>query len=342
MTERIAGRDGTLDALRGVAIILVLTAHLTLVGFSPVGGSRAAVLIQLAVGLFYKVVTQVAVPSFYLISLYLYSRKRVVAGPGYFLSRIKRLGAVFGAWVAVQYAAHWIFVGPAAITLRGITLGGPSLYGAEASVLYFLFDLILLVAGFELLVTLREAGHTRLVEALAWIALLGSGLFFAWTDLAGILVDHWLMINFMPYLAFATLVFLCERKIPVWVGLALLVGGVAIDLVAVFRVPGWTIWSLSSYARLSVVGASLFTWQVVRARLTGVPGWLGTAGVLSLGIYAVHDLWKYALTGVLEPLTLSTRLGTVSANLPMAAAVLALTLAGVAVLDRTPLRWMVR
>ncbi|MBU4556872.1 MAG: hypothetical protein KJ747_08385, partial [Actinobacteria bacterium] len=93
MTERIAGRDGTLDALRGVAIILVLTAHLTLVGFSPVGGSRAAVLIQLAVGLFYKVVTQVAVPSFYLISLYLYSRKRVVAGPGYFLSRIKRLGA---------------------------------------------------------------------------------------------------------------------------------------------------------------------------------------------------------------------------------------------------------
>ncbi|MDO9107725.1 MAG: hypothetical protein Q7U89_01865 [Coriobacteriia bacterium] len=342
MGKRIAGRDGTLDALRGVSIILVLTAHLTLLGFSPVGGSRAALLIQLAVGLFYKVVTQVAVPSFYLISLYLYSRKRAVAGPGYFLSRIKRLGAVFGAWVAVQYVAHWIFVGPAAITLRGITLGGPSLYGAEASVLYFLFDLILLVAGFELLVTMREAGHTRLVEAIAWIALVGSGVFFAWTDLAGILVDHWLMINFMPYLAFATLVFLCERKIPVWVSLALLAGGVAIDLIAVFRVPGWTIWSLSSYARLSVVGASLFTWQIIRPRLTVAPGWLGTAGALSLGIFAVHDFWKYALSGVLEPLVLSMRFGTVSANLPLAAAVLALTLTSVAILDRTPLRWMVR
>lgn len=342
MVERINGRDGSLDALRGIAIILVLTAHLTLVGFSPVPGSRLGLVLQMSLGLFYKVVTQIAVPSFYLVSLYLYNTKRRTAGPAYFLPRMKRLGAIFGAWVTVQYVAHWVFVGPAALSLETIARGGPSLYGAEASVFYFLFDLILMVAGFELLVLMREAGHGRVVEALSWIGLAGSLAFFVWTDLAGVLVDHWFMINFVPYLAFASLVFLCERTFPVWIGVALLVGGVGLDVLAVLRVEGWTIWNLSSYARLSVVGASFVAWQLLRPRLSAAPPWLGMVGALSLGIYAVHDFYKYAFTGVLEPFVFATRWGTVSLNLTMALAVVGLTVATVLILDRTPLRWMVR
>jgi len=342
MAQPTSGRDTSLDALRGIAIILVLTAHLTLVGFSPVPGSRVGLALQLGLGLFYKVITQIAVPSFYLVSLYLYCGKRGKVGPAYFIARMKRLGAVFGAWVTVQYVAHWIFVGPAPLSLETIARGGPSLYGAEASVFYFLFDLILIVAGFELLVLMREAGHGRVVEALSWVGFAGSLLFFVWTDLTGVLVDHWLMINFVPYLAFASLVFLSERKFPVWIGIALLVAGVGLDVLAVLRVEGWTIWNLSSYARLSVVGASLVAWQILRPRLVGTPSWLGVVGALSLGIYAVHDFYKYAFTGLLEPLVFATRWGTVSLNLTMALAVVGLTVATVLILDRTPLKWMVR
>lgn len=337
-----SGRDVTLDALRGLAIVLVLTAHLTVVGFSPVPGSRLALGMQLAIGLFYKVVTQIAVPSFMLVSLYLYCRKRLETGPGYFVSRMRRLGAIFGAWVGLQYVAHWLLIGSAPITLRTIALGGPSLYGAEASVLYFLFDLILMVAGFELLVQLNESGHGRTVDVLSWAGMAASLAFFAWMDVSGRLVDHWLMVNFVPYLAFAAMVFLRGTRIPAWFGWALLVGGVMLDLYVVFSVADWTIWSLSSYARWSVVGASLVAWQLLRPRLAGAPGWLGRIGALSLGIYAVHDYYKFAFTDALEPLVIAIRWGTLSLNLAMTCAVVGATVLTVLVLDRTPLRWMVR
>lgn len=342
MSAQHNGRDASLDALRGISISLVLFAHLTVVGFSPAGGSRLGFALQIIVGLFYKVVTQIAVPSFYLVSLYLYARKRTSAGPAYFLARMKRLGAITAAWIGVQYLAHWAVVGPARLSLRTIALGGPSLYGAEASVFYFLFDLLLMVGGFELLVLLREAGHGRVVEALSWIGLAGSFAFFVWMDLAGKLVDHWLMVNFVPYLAFAAFLFLCDRKIPSWIGVALLVGGIAIDLAAVMTVEGWTIWNLSSYARLSVVGASWVAWQLLRPRLTTPPRWLGTLGGLSLGMYAVHDFYKFAFTDHLAPIVFTVPWGTVSVNLMMAVAVVGATLLTVLVLDRTPLRWMVR
>lgn len=342
MSTEHTGRDASLDALRGISISLVLFAHLTVVGFSPAGGSRLGFLLQIAVGLFYKVVTQIAVPSFYLVSLYLYARKRTSAGPPYFIARMKRLGAVFGAWMIVQYAAYWLVVGTPSFSFRTLTLGGPSLYGAEASVFYFLFDLLLVVGGFEVLVLMREAGHGRIVEALSWAGLAVSLGFFVWMDLAGKLVDHWLMVNFVPYVAFAALVFLCGRKVPVWIGVALLAGGIVIDLTAVMTVEGWTIWNLSSYARISVVGASFVAWQLVRPRLTGAPGWLGKIGALSLGIYAVHDFYKFAFTDHLEPIVFTIPWGTVSVNLAVTVAVVGATLLTVLALDRTPLKWMVR
>ena len=129
-------RDYRIDALRGIAIILVILHHL-----QPWSGFRTRAYLWA----FYAEVTCLGVPLFYLVSLYLLAQ-RADRGPSYFLKRVLRL-------VLLYWSSHrrrrW---STRSSIMRGRTVcspfssnGGPGLPVVGPSVFFFLFDLIVLV-----------------------------------------------------------------------------------------------------------------------------------------------------------------------------------------------------
>src|SRR5271157_2828833 len=128
-------RDYRIDALRGIAIILVILHHL-----QPWSGFHSAYLWA-----FYAEVTCLGVPLFYLVSLYLLAQ-RADRGAPYFLKRILRLVLLYVVFASTQAVVYALIhhARPHGL-LSMLYNGGPGLPVVGPSVFFFLFDLIVLV-----------------------------------------------------------------------------------------------------------------------------------------------------------------------------------------------------
>lgn len=135
-------RLASLDRLKAILITFVVIWHarpwlLTGSSFFP---ARALL------GFFYFYITTLGVPTFILVSLYLYYQ-HVGPGTGYFYRRISRLAIVYAFWVGVQWIISYISTYKLAMpSLSTLLDGGPGIPGVGGSVFYYLADLIILTA----------------------------------------------------------------------------------------------------------------------------------------------------------------------------------------------------
>lgn len=344
-------RDRSLDALKGIAISMVLLLHLGIVrfvdathGIAGTGRGPVGIALSFALGMTYRTVLQLAVPVFLLVSLSLYvcrSRGR----SAYFTKRIWRIGQLLLFWLAVQYALFVVFVRRVPpLDFETLRLGGPSLAaGGHGTVLYFLVDLIVLIAVTEVGIVLSTRYGTNVFTAFAWTLILLPMVWFATGPAIGNRVDYFSVLNFLPYAGIALLVNGDLRRLGrrFWWWVLAFVLFSAVDGVEAVTIRGWSLETLSDYGRVSIVFGSLVLVVLVLryVKPTAPLVWLGE---YSLGIFVLHANYQTFTGSFIHFSEFPTALGTIRVNILAAIATVALTLATVWLLAKTPLRRFVR
>ncbi|NLX53232.1 MAG: acyltransferase [Deltaproteobacteria bacterium] len=290
-------RDAGIDIVRAICIVLVVIWHL-----QPVTGAMLPAQTALAywggrlIHFFYFNITLLAVPSFILISLYLFIGKLSVA-PDYWKKRFLRLLQVYVFWVGIQFILYLLTGGPLPLPLKTIIRsGGPDLsFGsvlpAVPSIFYYLY--VLIFSTVLAFVFLKLPEKIKAVVAVAVIA--GSCVYFLLTPSWGIAVDTRSMKNYYLYAPAAYYLYRCRDSFVKYRWL--LLAGFIAALIVEWTAAGMT----SAYARVSVfLGALAF----VSFFLTGFDRVNRPTFLLSrysLGIFALHG---YSMVAVLVPYAL--------------------------------------
>ncbi len=280
-------RDARLDALKGVAIVLVLLWHL-----QPFAG----------LGRFWRLtwvfnwqISLLGVPVLFLVSLYLFDR-RASRGPSYAAKRLGRIGVLLVIWGVLQSIAYVLIVHRLpAVQISLLYMGGPALPTVGDSVFYFLFDLLLLTGASYLYLRLPAR-----VRALVGVTVVIASLLYFEACALGLLGDipYFSLLNFVVYIPIAAWLASHSRscvrlRLPLacaWV--VLLVH----DVVLRGPIPhSLQLSSFSYYGRDSLVaGATLLLVATLSAKPRPMPA-LETVGRYSLGLFAVHKYAWYAI-----------------------------------------------
>ena len=151
------------DALKGLLVILVVLWHtqgITVVlPTTPTWFQRA---VDLAVAGIYVEITLLAVPTFLLVSIWLYVLRRD-GSAAYLRRRLLRLASLFLVWSVIQTAIALLIEGrDVRLEVGDLFTGGPPLPIVGGSVLYFLSNLMLLLCVAEGLMRLTRELRRRL------------------------------------------------------------------------------------------------------------------------------------------------------------------------------------
>lgn len=344
-------RDRRLDTLKGIAITMVVLLHTGPIRFVAPGHGVAGpgrgligTPLAFALGLTYRTVLELAVPMFLLVSLSLYV-VRSKGRPKYFTQRLVRLIELLGFWLVVQYTLFVVVqhrMPP--LDLKTLRLGGPPLVGyGSGTVLYFLVDLIALVAVCELAVVIAQrAGATA--ERIVAIALIALPLaWFLACPFIGQRVEYWALVSFLPYCG-VVLLLNGDLDLLVPKGWWFAAGFVAfsvLDVWEVLNLHGWSLETLADYGRVSVVlGALALSAFILAVVPPSKP--LVLLGEYSLGIFVLHPIFHLLVQQFVPYHEFVTSLGTIRIAAERTVFTLVLTLATVWVLAKTPLRRFVR
>ena len=298
-TNVTRARDGRIDALRGIAIILVILHHL-----QPWSGIRTAFPYLWA---FNWEVTLLGVPLFYLVSLYLLAQ-RADRGTAYFIKRVLRvvlLYLVFATTQAVVYVLIHHAAPPA--TFYSLVNGGPDLPVVGQSVFFFLFDLAVLIvalwAYLQLPIRVRTIAGVVIVIA---TAILFEAVVFGRVGV----IPHYSPLNYVIYVPLAA--WLASGRVRVarlWPALTVAYLVLVAQNLVLRSDFGFSldIGSRSLYGRLSLpFGAMAIMTAALSMKPRPVPA-LGPAGRYSLGLFALHKYAWYVVAALLGGLSLPYR-----------------------------------
>ena len=333
-----AQRDARLDALKGVALALVLLWHLRPLTYAVTEPNLFTALFRLLVNGFYWDITLLGVPIFFMVSLRLYYARRE-QGAAYFPRRIAWLLAIFVFWTAVQWAvASVVYGGVPGFSWWSIHQGGPDLPQVDGSVFYYLFDLLFLVMLAEGLLRIPEAVR-RVVLVLLGVVV--PVFVFTGLELAGISLHHSLLVCFVPYVSAAYVwvrwpEYFTRLR---WWFTALWLVAVCVEQI-VYRLWQVNAFGGPAYARAGIVFGSL----AVCAWVTGPAARLGEVvprclARYSLGVFALHKYFQLVMLSVVPEWGVAVaglwlNLRYLAVFLPA----LALTAIAVALLAHSPLR----
>lgn len=107
-TGTTRGRDYRLDTLRALSIVLVLLWHLQPFRFSALTEGRISAIPQELVSVFNWQLTLIAVPTFYVISLYLFYSHQPTITLSYLGYRLRRLAKLYVFWTAIQFTVYLV------------------------------------------------------------------------------------------------------------------------------------------------------------------------------------------------------------------------------------------
>jgi hypothetical protein len=314
----MAEREPRLDRLKAIALAFVLVWHLHPIYVDNVRAIRAVV------HYFDFEISLTAVPTFILVSLYLFYPKASAGGRA-LLRRLWRLTSIFLFWTAVQTALY--VANHRALPVMDwplIRLGGPSLPIIGGSVFYYLFVLIVLTAAAWLFAQIPEPwrkvmGALIVAASLAW---------FEWCYFHGRAIQYWQLENFVLYVPIAFYLRSLVRYRYFFFAAYLL--SAARDLY--FGHVDDCV-----YARATVLFGALTLYSFVKSGGRAA-AWI--AGY-SLGLYAVHKYWQWALYALKGDRSLNVVAGGAVihvAALLIFVGTLVLTFATVALAARTPLK----
>lgn len=357
-------RDERLDVIKAISIILVLFWHLQPIDVTAprLTAFHISSLLKESLLSFYKEVTLVAVPSFFLVALYLYFSKLNENGPRYILTRLAHLLRIFVFWVLCQILVYYIIVIPKSLPFseqiktlaQSLSLwtvfleGGPALPLVGGSVFYYLSSLFILTILATLFWLLAKINWLGITTGMAVVA--GSLLYFEYCSVTGVYVSLLNIVTFALYIPIA-FYFNSSRyrfsKPLLW----FLFAGYVVFFIQDYYLRNQGL-NPNAYPRPAIVfGAATLFYGVRNLKFPKMTKTLGFFSTFSLGIYAIHKYFQYlsivALTPFFAMLEIPRKVPWGEFRIDAQAilvAVLVVTLSVVSVylLDKTPLRKFIR
>lgn len=279
-------RDQGLDTLKAISIILVLFWHLQPVRFVIRNDNHTLVyFLNGLVETFNWQLTLLAVPIFYIVSLYLFFQK--VRIKNYAKTRLIQLCSIFLFWSVIQIVFATI------ISSRFPDLSWDIIIGIEPvlplvgdSVLYFLFNLIILTI-FAYFYQSLNSNHKKLSS---YIIVIFSLILFELTSLPKFSVPYYYLRNFLIYVPIAFALVNYTNKI-VRFKFYYLAAYILFSLHDICL--RYYNYSPGIYSRISVVCGALTLFCFIHPlKIKG--NWITQKlAKYSLGLFVLHKYWQY-------------------------------------------------
>ena len=358
-------RDHRLDIIKALSILLVLFWH-----FQPIDITAPELrifhiraIIREGVKVFYSQVTLLGVPSFILVSLYLYFQNLKIKGYAYAFSRLQHLLKLFTFWVFIQIVIYFFTTYPLStpisqwipLLVKDLTVhkifieGGPRLdFMGGSSVFYYFTSLFLL--------TIAATAYSLLdkftfIETASRILIVGGTLiYFEYCSLKNISVELLNPITFLPYVPLAY--YFARKQVSFSRSMALLfiLGYIGFSIQDYYlRKQGYI---TNVYLRASIVSGALTLFNTIKSlpflKESKAAAFLSNH---SLGIYATHKYFQFLSIDLLTPLFAvyeigkKTEFGNIHVNLQTLSIALlgiSLTFLCVLLLGKTPVRGFFR
>jgi peptidoglycan/LPS O-acetylase OafA/YrhL len=288
-------RDYRLDTLRALSIVLVVLWHIQPFRFSALTQGHISRIPQDLVYVFNYQLTLIGVPTFFLVSLYLFYSHLPSTSSSYLWRRLRRLAKLFIFWTAIQvvlyfavrvyghyYPNVWLGFSQRPVALFFV-LGGPTLPLVGDAVFYFLVDLAILTVLAFLYARINDKFRTPIGLAV----IVGSMIYFEICHLHNISIAYPRPDSFIIYVPMAYLLKHNDRIKKFWF----------VFLAGFILLSAHNIWLLKSdssvYARLSIVFGAVAVFCIVCSlNLALTDRFTQFLARYSLGIFAIHKYWE--------------------------------------------------
>lgn len=345
-------RDIRLDLTKAIAISLVLIWHLQPIQVTLTEGSGLFVkLLKYGMEQFYYQVSLVAVPLFFLVSIFLYFEKTRDNVFEYTKKRFIRVAKVFLFWTIIQTLVFLVTRSIEEIQIGKSVLQFPSvvwdiIVGGDIplphtgeSILYFLFVLLGLILLAAIFSVFKEKQFLIYVSILL---ILISVIYFEYKNIYFSKIPYWRIDNFLIYVPIAYLLWRDKRGISVYFIPLLFLGFTLFSTYDLFlrRIE----YQSGIYARLSIVlGASALFMSFLQFRNLKKNWIVSFLSKYSLGIFVIHLYWLKMIQNMLLQSDFYTN-GSVPVQplniwgLIISVAVIGLTVISILILRKTPLK----
>jgi len=288
-------RNNNLDTLKAISIVLVLIWHLQPFKFVS-DKSIFHRFPQYFVYVFESNVTLIAVPMFYLVSIYLFLL-RIGSKPDYLLARIRRVGPVFIFWGSVQSLIFVILINYSSLKfpqtdltfadiLLFIASGGPPLPIVGGSVFYFLFNLILLIIVSAIYIK-------RASIKLSFIIIVMLNAYFLISNIFSIYVPYWRIDNFLIYIPLAHLLVRSNRIVSGRISVLLASVVLLLFIIFEYGLNYFTRASFPAYFRNSIFFGVVTLYAFIHQLNIRNPNRvIILLSRYSLGLFALHKYWQ--------------------------------------------------
>ncbi|WP_408019900.1 acyltransferase family protein [Scytonema tolypothrichoides] len=295
-------RNNSLDRLKALSIIFVLIWHLQPIKF--IIDSNSHTLLVVIARIFLDLQLQlclIAVPLFYIISLYLFFQKPELQS---LKKRLIRLIKIYLVWSIFQNIFYMIISQELPTWSWDIITGiQPSLPLVGDSVFYFLFNLIILLI-FAFLYQIQS----KKLKLIVSLTLVGFSLFYfeALYFFNSNLPYHWLL-NFLIYIPIAFYLVNHPEKILKFKG-CYLIAYVLFSLHDIYlriynQIP-------SIYGRVSIVCGALSIFCYIYSPQNNQKNLLvEKIAKYSLGLFALHKYWQYLFVLLLQKYKIAMMIG---------------------------------
>jgi hypothetical protein len=337
-----SSRDIGLDTLKAFGIISVLFWHLQPIQIY--GEDILSIIIRMLVITINYQLFLVAVPIFFVVSIYLFLKK-ANSDNRYSFKRLLNLFKLFAFWTGFHLIFYFITQVAifktiefenliSSLDITKVLLGiQPSLPLAGDSVFYFLFNLIFLTA--LAFMYKQVAQRNRQILSIAIIIIFT--IYFEFLSIIGIYINYYRLDNFIVYIAiadiFATTPKLLSRL--KYLYLAIYICFSVQDII--FREMGMI---MSIYARGSILYASLVILSFIYPLNVGENLFIKKLAKYSLGIYAFHKYWQYLI--IMFIIQIQSQISFIRYNtfIPLLVTFLVIitTAATIFILNKTPLK----
>jgi hypothetical protein len=365
-TPHKPNRDYRLDIIKAISITLVLFWH-----FQPIDITAPKLtdfhisgIFREGIKSFYQQVTLLGVPSFILVSLFLYFSKLQERGYSYSKTRLLHLVNLFIFWVSCQIIIFSLTSFPISMPLQeriqnsisGLSLynifieGGPRLPFVGGSSVFYFFTTLFLLTLLSTFYFLLNSRAPRITSGLGWAIVISSLLFFEYCSLNNVYIELLDLRTFIIYIPIAHFFCVNENKIPKGWFLVFITGYILFSVQDyLLRGQGFII---NVYLRAAIVFGALALFHGIK-NLPVQKGsrFISFLSIYSLGIYAVHKYFQFLSITLLTPyfeiydIGKKTHFGKIHVNmqvLTIGILGISLTLLCVYLLGKTPLKKFVR
>ncbi|MBW4684151.1 MAG: acyltransferase [Komarekiella atlantica HA4396-MV6] len=279
-------RDQGLDTLKAISIVLVLFWHLQPVRFITINDNYAVVnfLNGLVETLNWQL-TLIAVPIFYIVSLYLFFQK--ASNKNYVKERLGKLYIIFIFWSVVQIILATIINSKFPDLSWEIILGiEPVLPLVGDSVLYFILNLIILTI-FAYIYQSLNSNHKKISS---YIIVIFSLILFELTSVTKLSVPYYYLRNFLIYIPIAFALVNYTNKI-----LKFKFYYLAAYILFSLHDIGLRHYNYSPgiYSRISVVFGALTLFCFIHTLKFKGNWFTQKLAKYSLGLFVLHKYWQY-------------------------------------------------